>query len=130
MSITWREVIIVIFLKIKDITLINELSFTKRLQECSTLRELRIETMEDNDKVRMIWSQKKRLEVINESPKLILTKPSYTSKMDYSVMPRNYDYTSNIKTSVSLFKIKINRLTRSGHCFTLEKIEKQRKAKG
>lgn len=128
--------IIVIFLKIKDITLINALSFTKRLQECSTLRELRIETMEDNDKVRMMESQEKRLEVcrvqtiINKSPKLILIKPSYTSKMDYNVMPHNYDYTSNIKTSVSLFKIEINRLTRSGHCFTLEKIEKQRKAKG
>jgi len=92
--------------------------------------------MEDNDKVRMMESQEKRLEVcrvqpiINKSPKLILIKPSYTSKMDYNVMPYNYDYTSNIKTSVSLFKIEINRLIRSGHCFTLEKIEKQRKAKG
>ena len=45
-------------------------------------------------------------------------------------MPGDYGYTSNIETPLSLFQTEINGLTRSGHCFTPEELEKQRKAKG
>jgi len=45
-------------------------------------------------------------------------------------MPGDYGYTSNIKTLLPLFRTEISGLTRSGHCFTPEELEKQRKAKG
>jgi hypothetical protein len=72
-----------------------------------TLRELKIDVMEDSDELRTIESQKKRLEVcrvqprINRPPKLILTKPLYASKMDYNVMPYNYDISLTSKPSCS-----------------------------
>jgi len=66
----------------------------------------------------------------NGISKLVLTKPLYVNKVDYRAMPSSYGYTSNIEAPLPLFQIEINGLTRSGCCFTLEELEKQRKAKG
>jgi hypothetical protein len=60
----------------------------------------------------------------NRLSKLVLTKPSYTNKVDYGVMPGDYGYTSNIKTPLPLFRTEISGLTRSGRCFTPEELEK------
>lgn len=57
---------------------------------------------------------------MNESPKLILTKPSCTR----NVMPYNYGYTFNIKTLVPLLQAEISGLTHNGHCLTLEDLIK------
>ena len=61
---------------------------------------------------------------------MVLTKPSYANKVDYGAMSGDYGYTSNIETPLPLFQTEISGLTRSGHCFTPEELEKQIKAKG
>jgi len=52
-----------------------------------------------------------------------------THKGDYSVLPHNYKYSFQSTQQPPVFQAKIGGLTRSGRCFTPEKLEKQRKAK-
>lgn len=80
------------------------IEFHRKDARMLTARELRIGAMEGSDVVRVMESQEKRIKVcrvqpmVNESPKLIMTKPSCAR----NVMPYNYGYTFNIKTLVPL----------------------------
>jgi len=76
------------------------------------------------------WGKCRIQSTANGLSKLVLTKPSMANKADYGAMPRDYGYTLNIKTPLSLFQTEISGLTRSGRCFTPKELEKQRKAKG
>ena len=59
----------------------------------------------------------------NGRSKLVLTRPSYASKVDYGMMPGDYGYTSNIEAPLPRFQTEISELTRSGRCFTPEELE-------
>ncbi|XP_073260719.1 uncharacterized protein [Populus alba] len=105
------------------------IEFHQRVARMLTLGELRIEDVSDNEEVEMI--EKCRIQsTANGRSKLVLTRPSYASKVDYGAMPGDYGYTSNIEAPLPLFQTEISGLTRSGRCFTPEELERQRKAKG
>jgi len=108
------------------------IEFHQKVVRMLTLGELRIEAVKDNEEIEMIENRGKcRVQsTANGLSKLVLTKPSYANKVDYGAMPRDYGYTSNVETPLSLFQNEISGLTRSGRCFTPEELEKQRKAKG
>jgi len=108
------------------------MEFRKKIEKIMIIGELRIETMENGDEIRMIEDQDRLLEVYRVQPttygppKLILVKPSYT-KRNHSAMPYNYGYASNVGTPLPLFQTEVSGLTRSGRCFTPKEL---RKAKG
>ncbi|XP_034903465.1 uncharacterized protein [Populus alba] len=105
------------------------IEFHQKVARMLTLGELRIEDVSDNEEVEMI--EKCRIQsTTNGRSKLVLTRPSYASKVNYGVMPEDYGYTSNIETPLPLFRTEISGLTRSGRCFTPEELERQRKVKG
>ncbi|XP_073263760.1 uncharacterized protein [Populus alba] len=105
------------------------IEFHQKVARMLTLGELRIEDVSDNEEVEMI--EKCRIQsTTNGRSKLVLTRPSYASKVNYGGMPEDYGYTSNIETPLPLFRTEISGLTRSGRCFTPEELERQRKAKG
>jgi hypothetical protein len=108
------------------------IEFHQKVTRMLTLGELRIEAVKDNREIKMIENLEKcRVQsTTNGLSKLVLTKPSYANKVDYRAMPGDYGYTSNMETPLPLFHTEINGLTQSGRCFTLEELEKQRKAKG
>ena len=58
----------------------------------------------------------------------MLYKPSYENETNYRATPGDYVSTPNIEAP--FFQIEIGGLTRSGHCFPPEELEKQEKAKG
>ncbi|XP_034899372.1 uncharacterized protein [Populus alba] len=102
--------------------------------ECckKTLKELRIEAINDNEEIKMIENKEKcRIQsTANGLSKLVLTKPLMANKANYEAMPGDYGYTSNIESPLPLFQAEISGITRSGRYFTPEELEKQRKAKG
>ncbi|XP_073261622.1 uncharacterized protein [Populus alba] len=105
------------------------IEFHQKVARMLTLGELRIEDVSNNEEVEMI--EKCRIQsTTNGRSKLVLTRPSYASKVNYGGMPEDYGYTSNIETPLPLFRTEISGLTRSGRCFTPEELERQRKAKG
>ncbi|XP_034932830.1 uncharacterized protein [Populus alba] len=104
------------------------MEFHQKVARMLTLGELRIENISDNEEVEMI--EKCRIQLIaNGRSKLVLTRPSYASKVDYGAMPGDYGYTSNIEAPLPLFQTEISGLTRSDRCFTPEELERQRKTK-
>ena len=109
------------FHEIKGHHIEEYIKFCQKVAIMLNLEELMIEAVNVSNEVKMMESQEEQLEVcrvqpiIKRSPKLILTKPSYANKGHHSATPYNYDYTSTIKTLVSLFQTKINGLTKSGH---------------
>ena len=63
-------------------------------------------------------------------PKLVLSKPVVAHKGNYSALPHDYGYSFKSTQQPPVFQAEIRGLTRSGRCFTLEELEKQRKTKG
>nr|XP_034900655.1 LOW QUALITY PROTEIN: uncharacterized protein LOC118038417 [Populus alba] len=105
------------------------MEFHQKVAKMLTLGELRIEDISDNEEVEMI--EKCRIQSIaNGRSKLVLTRPSYASKVNYGAVPGDYGYTSNIEAPLPLCRAEISGLTRSGRCYTPEELERQRKAKG
>ncbi|XP_034906448.2 uncharacterized protein [Populus alba] len=103
--------------------------FHQKVARMLALGELRIEDVSDNEEVGMI--EKCRIQsTANGRSKLVLTRPSYASKINYGAMPGDYGYTSNVEAPLPLFRTEISGLTRSGRCYTPEELERQRKAKG
>jgi hypothetical protein len=108
------------------------IEFHQKVARMLTFGELRIKAVRDNEEIEMIenWEKCRVQSTTNGLSKLVLTKPTYANKVDYRAMLRDYGYTSNIETLLSLFRTEISGLTQSGRCFTPEELEKQRKAKG
>jgi hypothetical protein len=83
--------------------------FRQKVARMLTMRELRSKSMEFGNKVRMMESQEKPLEVcrvypiVNRPPKLILSKPSCANKENHNVTLYNYGYIANVKTHAPLF---------------------------
>jgi hypothetical protein len=96
---------------------------------------LQIEKKEEDDAMGMISFQGKKAEVCRiqgiESgpPKLVMTRLAFTRNRDYNALPYNYKNSPKIEKTSPMLLIEINRLTRSGRCFTPEELERQRKAK-
>jgi hypothetical protein len=61
--------------------------------------------------------------------KLVLTRPTFTHNENYHALPHNYCNPPIFEGLAPVFQIEIDGLTRSGRCFMLEELEKQRKAK-
>ncbi|XP_061979625.1 uncharacterized protein LOC133700079 [Populus nigra] len=107
------------------------MEFRKKIEKMMIMGEPRIEAMENGDEIRMIEGQDKLSEVCRVQPtaygppKLILVKPSYT-KRNHNAMPYNYGYASNVGTPLPLFQTEVSGLTRSGRCFTLEELRKEK----
>jgi hypothetical protein len=60
---------------------------------------------------------------------MILTKPTSTTSGSYNALPHNYRYSFHSKNPASIFHAEIKGLTRSGRCFTTEKLKIIRKPK-
>jgi hypothetical protein len=58
-----------------------------------------------------------------------MTRLAFTRNRDYNALPYNYKNSLKIEKTSPMLLIEINRLTRSGRCFTPEELERQRKAK-
>jgi hypothetical protein len=68
--------------------------------------------------------------VTGKPPKLALSKPVVAHKGSYNALPHDYGCSFKSTQQLPIFQTEIGGLTRSGRCFTLEELEKQRKAKG
>jgi hypothetical protein len=72
-----------------------------------------------------------RLQHTKSGPlKLILIRPVVTFNRNYNTLPHNYKNSPNVKGLAPVFQTKIDGLTQSWKCFTLEKIERQQKFEG
>ena len=68
--------------------------------------------------------------VTGKPPKLVLSKLIVAHEGNYNALPHDYRCSFKSTQQIPIFQAEIGGLTRSGRCFTPEKLEKQRKAKG
>jgi len=68
--------------------------------------------------------------VTGKPPKLVLSKPLVAHRGSYNALPHDYGCSFKSTQQPPIFQAEIRELTRSGRCFTLEELEKRRKAKG
>jgi len=72
-----------------------------------------------------------RVQFVTGKPsKLVLSKPVVAHQGNYNALPHDYGCSFKSTQQPPVFQAKIGGLTRSGRCFTLEELEKQRKDKG
>jgi hypothetical protein len=107
--------------------------FHKKVMQMMSRGLLQIEKATSEKVFMMEASNKEVCQVeftIGRPPKLVLSKPVVEHKGNYSALPHDSGYSFKSTQQPPIFQAEIGGLTRSGRCFTPEKLEKQRKAKG